>query len=46
MAMDFSLLNSVPRLLAFYAVLLCVFYPAMALLDRLIYGKRGAKKVA
>ena len=44
--MDFSVLNSVPRLLAFYAVMLAVVYPAMALLDRVLYGKRGAKKAA
>ena len=42
--MDFSLLNSVPRLLVFYAVLLCVFFPAMSLIDRLLYGKRAGKK--
>ena len=42
--MDFSVLHSVPRIVAFYAAMLLLFYPAMALIDRLRAGKRAAKK--
>ena len=41
--MEFSVLHSVPRIVAFYAAMLLLFYPAMALIDRL-RGKRVAKK--
>ena len=42
--MDFSVLNSVPRIIVFYAALLLLVYPAMALVDRLRAGLRSAKK--
>jgi len=43
--MDFSVVNSLPRALAFYAVMLLLVYPAMHLLDRVLNAlRRGAKR--
>jgi hypothetical protein len=42
--MDLSLASSVPKIVAFYAVMLLLVFPALALVDRVNAAMRRAKR--